>query len=287
MLAGRAIAAYIIGKLRGKPVLIKIAGAGVTGDIGTSQRSIRGRFKLWLFKRLARWVVCPSQRTYQEIKTVGIPEVSLRVIPNGVRMDRFQPLPAADRSQRRASLQIGDNDLVALYVGRWAAGKGLEALLTIWDTAQSQPDFHWKLRLVVSQAPPAEHQALLRRLESSVQVIVRSSDPLPYYQTADLAVLLSENEGLSNFLLEAMASGLPLLTTPGAAVAPVEEAVRWGWLASSSRAGDILALLKTIQKDTVLLKSKGDVARKEAGKHYSTETVAAEYEKLYVEILKN
>jgi glycosyltransferase involved in cell wall biosynthesis len=165
-------------------------------------------------------------------------------------------------------------------VGRWAAGKGIENLLTVWEKASGL--FPWTLLLVVNSQPPKDQQARIRKLGESVCVIVGSNDPLPYYQVSDLAILLSENEGLSNFLLEAMSSGLPLLTSYGAAIGSEERARTWGWL-TDGRIDDILSVLQSIQAGD--LASKGANARAEVLNAYSSAKVAEQYEALYHEAI--
>ena len=285
MLAGPAMAAFFIGLICSKPVVIKIAGAGVTGDIGTSQTTSRGQFKLWLFKRLAKWVVCPSTRTAEEMSALGIPKTSIRIIPNGVQTDRFVPVDAETKAKLRAKLSLGQTDLVALYVGRWAEGKGVEKLLSIWETAQKQPGFRWKLYLVISQPPPADQAFRLEKLGGSVLGVVKAPDPALYYQVSDLAILLSENEGMSNFLLEAMASGLPQITTPSSTIGSPQEATAWGWMMPPANPADILALLKTLQDNPVMLSAKGAAARHNIMESFSSDQVAGTYEQLYSEIL--
>lgn len=285
MLAGPAMAAFFVSRWMKKPVVLKIAGAGITGDIGTSKRRPQGHFKLALFKRMARLIACPSPRTFDEIKSVGISPNQLRLIPNGVRTDRFKPLVLMEKMALRSKLNLNANDSIALYVGRWAEGKGLETLLAVWESMRERAEFNWKLLLVISQPPPSAVRARLQGLAARVRVIIGSTDPLPYYQAADLAVLLSENEGLSNFLLEAMGSGLPLLTTPGSAVATPEESEAWGWV-TSNEVKNIAELLNTIQNQPAKLASKGTVARAKALNTFSVDGVTEKYEQLYLEAMQ-
>lgn len=287
MLAGPAMAALLLGKLLKKPVIIKTAGAGATGDIGTSSQLRRGRMKLAAFKRWAQWVVCPSTKTFDEVVALGLPTKRLRQIPNGVDAHRFHPGTAAEKEQLRVSYRIPFSVPVAVYAGRWAPGKGVEALLSVFELYRSQPHFHWRLCLLLSQTPTPEQQTRLESLKDRVRVYVGVTDPLPYYQLSDLAILLSDNEGISNFLLEAMACGLPLLTSPGAAVASPEESERWGWQKESHDAPAICALLQSLNPEQPVLAAKGRQARQKVETTFASDVVAQTYLQLYEDALKD
>jgi L-malate glycosyltransferase len=98
---------------------------------------------------------------------------------------------------------------VALFVGRLEHEKGTDVLLDAWtQVRQSLPD---ALLLLVGDG------GLRSSLEACATPDVRfaglADDPLPYYQAADCFVLSSRSEGLPNAVLEAMATGLPVVAT--------------------------------------------------------------------------
>jgi glycosyltransferase involved in cell wall biosynthesis len=264
MLAGPAIAALLAGKLLGKPVIVKIAGAGPTGDLGTSKTRRRGQFKLWLFKQFACFVTCPSPITFRELQSLGVSGNYLRLVPNGVNTTRFKP----------ADQQKPMRDPLAIFAGRWTEGKGVEQLLAVWEAAQKRPEFRWSLQLLLHESSNGPRQARLDALRSRVHWQAGIKDPRPFYQEADLAILLSENEGLSNFLLEAMASGLPLMTSPAAAVGPENESDGWSWRVDPQDTAGILELLIRLQDDPAALRGRGDNARRRVLEAFSSDRVA-------------
>ncbi len=283
MLAGPAMATLFVGRLTKKPVIIKTAGAGATGDIGTSSQLRRGRFKLKLFKRFARWVACPSPKTLEELISLGVLPERLRQIPNGVDTTRFHPTTPTEKENLRSLYRMPLSLPVAIYAGRWAPGKGVEALLDVFEHARSNPKFHWRLNLLLPHPPQAEQQARLDALKERVRVFVGVSDLLPYYQLSDLAILLSDNEGISNFLLEAMSCGLPILTSPGAAVASASESELWGWQKDPTDPTAISALLQSLNPEQRILSAKGQMAREKAQAAFDSVVVAQTYLALYGE----
>lgn len=155
----------------------------------------------------------------------------VRVIPNGVDVRRFQPaVDSAARTLLREQLHLPPGARVVLFVGGVMPRKGVDLLLRAWN-AVSERDPEALLLVVGSNGPRDSHQsgALSAELRgymatldtlranlkhpASVRFVGEVSDPVPYFQAADLFAFPSHREGLPNAMLEAMASGLPALTT--------------------------------------------------------------------------
>jgi glycosyltransferase involved in cell wall biosynthesis len=284
MLATPALVALWIGKLLRKPVLIKSAGAGPTGDIGTSKKLIRGQMKLKLVKNHIQKLVCPSEESLNEFKLLGVPEDKLRLIPNGVDTQRFHPASTAEQNQARSVFALNPNRKVAVYAGRWVEGKGVEKILAAWRRGRESQEFQWDLLLLLvdAQKTVRAHELLWRPLGDSVHIFHDVADPLLHYHASDLAILLSDAEGLSNFLIEAMACGLPSLTTLGAAVSKQTDRTAWSWNAET--APDASARLLQLQNEPAALRSKGEAARSKAEESFAIKRVAESYETMYREM---
>jgi glycosyltransferase involved in cell wall biosynthesis len=221
MIATPAMVASLASLILRTPVIVKITGARQAGDFNTSRRYALGRVKLWFFRRTNPYVACPSKETFEEARVFGIPSEKLSYIPNGIDTLEF-PVPSESKHLLRQKLQWPTECLMAIYVGRWAEGKGIEKILDLWEMGALQSDFVWHLALVLSLPPPPEIADRIDILKERVHAAIAVADPLPYYKASDLAILLSDGEGMSNFLLEAMASGLPTLTTEAAAFPDAE-----------------------------------------------------------------
>jgi len=149
----------------------------------------------------------------------------VEVIPNGVDLKRFRPAEnAAEVEPLRASLGIGKDDIMIVTVGAVTPRKGADVLLEAWARlAERYPRVHL---VFVGPRKDLEHPGLndfRQRLENILTTSVAPdrvhftglcNDVELYHRAADIFVLPSEREGMPNSVLEAMASGVPVVVTP-------------------------------------------------------------------------
>ena len=166
-----------------------------------------------LFRNLSRrvWgeaaaVVAVSEELRRLAVETG-PELDIRVIPNAADTEMFVP-------------GFVDGGFMVLFVGRLISRKGVASLLEAFtQVLESVPDSQL---VVVGEGPEGlrlRTDARERGLENAVTFKGHvARDNLPQiYQMANVFVLPSVREGMPNVLLEAMASGLPVVTTEHAA----------------------------------------------------------------------
>ena len=141
-----------------------------------------------------------------------IPDERITVIRNGIDTKRAEVLA----KEPLAHEWFADGGPpVLLGVGRVVPQKGFDVLLKAFSVARKKRP----LRLVVLGTGPAEHLASLEALAENLGVTEdvdfhgAVSNPFPYYKAANLFVLSSRWEGMSNALLEAMACGCPVVST--------------------------------------------------------------------------
>ncbi|MEF3692512.1 MAG: glycosyltransferase family 4 protein [Candidatus Moraniibacteriota bacterium] len=107
----------------------------------------------------------------------------------------------------------------------------------------------------------------------------------PYYREASLFVLPSLNEGMSNAMLEALASGLPILTTETGGTAELVKEGENGYTVKMKDAEDLAEKIEIIFKDNDLRKRMGMTSR-ELAERMSWKNVSREYFELYQRIWK-
>lgn len=169
----------------------------------------------------------------------GIPEEKICTIYNGVDTRVFHPGVRKRREQIREELGIADEDPLLVFASMDFAGKGLRSILHALQQAR-----HGEARLLVlGRGPVQRFQRLARRLGVARRVIFagRRSDIEFCYGAGDLFLLPTAYEPFPNVNLEAMACGLPVVTTETAGGADIIETGRNGYLISNMEAVDELA----------------------------------------------
>ena len=159
-----------------------------------------------------RAVICNSNMVKAELRRhFGLEEAKLHVIYSGVDLDAFNPLLRQTwRKRKREELGIPDASMVFLFVGSGFRRKGLPQLLRALGGVRGA-------RLVVVGADKElEHlqrAAALAHLADQVHFAGGQDDVKPWYGMADCFVLPTLYDPFPNAALEAMACGLPLITS--------------------------------------------------------------------------
>jgi glycosyltransferase involved in cell wall biosynthesis len=203
MLKHDAYVAVEAGRRLGFPVVLRPEGAGATGDLAWQAW---GRFGRTIGRRCRRAdaFVAISPAVRAELETAGYDRTRIVDLPNGV------PVPDEPWTPRPAWRDAPH----AVFVGRLAAEKGLDTLVSAWPAVRAE---HPRARLTLVGDGP-ERQALVRQIEqlglaAAVALAGVQANPEDALRAADLFVLPSREEGMSIALLEAMALGLPLVAS--------------------------------------------------------------------------
>jgi len=264
--APSGVAAWIWSKFSGLPYIVSLRGGDVPGfrpyDFARQHRLLGP----WLRRvwRRAGAVVANSEGLRQ--LAIGFEAlVPIQVIPNGVDLEAFR---AGERQWTPPRL---------LFVGRIVYQKGLDLL---FDALGQLKDLPWQLDLV-GDGPRVSHlkeQAASLGLADKIRFLGwLSRAELPKtYQQANLFVYPSRHEGMPNAVLEAMASGLPVLATR---IAGNEELVSadTGVLVAPEDAAALQAALGPLLVDAGLRQRLGSAARQRVEQTYSWHGVAQAY----------
>jgi glycosyltransferase involved in cell wall biosynthesis len=225
-----------VGALLGKPVVVKVSGwweleQGLLAP-GRGPFSVLAR--AWLKRASA--VQAISTRIADELKKHGFPADRIVVLPNAVDTARFRA---------RGALRTPGTPFTAVFVGRLVPEKGLTTLLDAWGQAfRGRSDV--RLRLVGGGPLDQTLREQAERLGISAQVeLLGHRDRVEeVLAEADIGVLPSTIEGLSNTLLEFMATGLPVVASRVSGSEDFVQPGENGWLFPPSDTAALAACLR-------------------------------------------
>jgi glycosyltransferase involved in cell wall biosynthesis len=259
----------------------RLAGAPVCVNTRHSATNSQGlpyqeRYFRWV-KPLTSQVIfdCDFVRRALESK-LGYPAKKCSVILNGIPLAPFLARPAHPGS-RRPRFRFGT-------VGRLVPAKGHAILIEAFArVSRAVPEVELSIYGYGALQDELASQIARLGLDGRARLEGRTNDSPATLQDMDVFVFSSVNEGLPLVILEAMAAGLPIITTDVGGI-PEIASTESAWLC---RPGDAEALASAMLhavncKD---LLQRGEIARRVASSTYGLEHMAARYQELYLRLL--
>lgn len=197
-----AFISVLVGKqILGKPVLVKTASSGLTSDFKLIKRFPLGRFQLRYLVQKMDCLVSVSKISGKEYLEIGFPKSRIVYIPNGVKVPN-------EKKDFRGGMKR------AISMSRLSEEKGVDVLLRAWAAVVR---YEKGLQLTIMGFGPLESRlkglSQCLGIETSVEFTGRVENVESYLTNAELFILPSRAEGLSNALLEAMSHGIPCIAT--------------------------------------------------------------------------
>ncbi|MEA3226962.1 MAG: glycosyltransferase family 4 protein [Planctomycetota bacterium] len=257
------------------PYIISLRGSDVPGRHARLQ--LEYKILAPVFRRIwrdaAALVACSEGLKNRALRF--LPSVSIDVIPNGVEIDRFSP---AKSGSTAAKLRL-------LTVGRLSGTKRVEMLV---DAVEILHKDGVNLHFAIAGGGQLEKQLRETVSERNLGEIIEISgrlDPevMPHvYRENDVFISATVQEGMSNAMLEAMASGLPIITTR---CEGVEELIADnGLIVESANAEKIAEAARELAQDKQMRKRMAVAARKRA-EEFGWNDVALSYIEQYCKVL--
>jgi len=239
----------------------------------------RNRFRRLLAPLTDRIVTVSADLEGWLRQTVRLPAAKLLVIPNGVDSERFSP---ARRLDGRRALSVSDDTTVIGTVGRLNGVKDYPTLLTAFAEVARRAE-HMTLVFIGDGPERAALVATAAALGVSgrVRFLGERQDVPDLVAGLDVFVLPSIAEGMSNTLLEAMASGRPVVATGvGGNPEVVEDGVT-GTIVPVRHPAALTKALDGYVWDAGLRAAHGEAGRRRAITEFGLARMASRYRDLY------
>jgi UDP-glucose:(heptosyl)LPS alpha-1,3-glucosyltransferase len=232
---------------------------------------------------LLQAVICNSAMVRDEIRArFGVPEDKLRLVYNAVDSNAFSPALREARAATRVRLDIGNDALVYLLVGSGFERKNVAT--AIEAIAQLPAPAH--LVVVGRDSKPERYRAIARRLDVQRRVTFAGPqvDPKPFYGAADVFLLPTLYDPFPNAVLEAMATGLPVVTSTKSGAAELVASREAGLVAPSRDVAQIVAHMRALAEPS--MRERMGANARDAVLHLTPEAMTLALVLLYKELLE-
>ncbi len=259
--------------LPGIPTLVQPASAGYYGEADELRRT-RGAALLRRIIVRNTALSAISAEIERQWRELGFPRERIVRMASGVDTKHFHPGPSSVASHLLQGPRV-------IFTGRLHPQKNVPLLLDAWSLVVRKVPAS-----LILVGPGSDRQVLTERarelgIADRVQFAGAVADPADYLRAADVFVLPSVAEGMSNSLLEAMATALPCVVSGiGGNSDLVADGVT-GRLVADARPEAWAATLLELLGDPEHARSLGSAARQRTTDQFSLEAVVDRYEALY------
>ncbi len=256
--------------------LMGVRAIGAMRNEGAAELRENGPIGGWLNLHLPRILAANSRLAIKQAIARGVPAEHLYFLPNVVDTVRFKP--AGHSAQRPVTF---------LAVGRVTKQKRFDRFISALGCLRTEFNLNVRGWIV----GPAQDPGLRNDLEAQaaglglfpdcLQFLGGVSDMRPLYEGADVCVLTSDFEGTPNVLLEAMASGLPVVATKVGGVPEIVQHGTTGFVVEPEDSVGLVKNLAELTRNSPRRKEMGDSAREYVVKQHSLERLPTYLQGLY------
>lgn len=279
-----------------KPALVTLTLIGNDDPAALRRKSFLWKIESKALPRFAR-IVCKSSALQNICVEEKIAPAKLAAIPNGADLSLFQPAHnAAEKNALRAELGL-PNKFVAVFVGRIGARKGCDLLFAAWEEIIARErevlllllgpyDEQVSTEITVFQQRLQNYLAHAEEHRMQFVGARAHGEVARYLRAADCFVFPSQREGLPNVVIEAMASGLPVIAShiPGVTTDLIEHEEN-GVLLQSRSPQELRDAVLKLKQDERLRQRLGERATEKARAKFDLKVVAQQHRRLYASLL--
>jgi glycosyltransferase involved in cell wall biosynthesis len=271
------LSAIACATMRGAPPLVRTRHVSTTvgGDLGTR----------WLYTRATAHVVTAGEALRRQLaREVGVPLERMTSVPTGIDIARFVPGDARDARMRLGLPQRSTLGIVAT-LRDW---KGHEYLFDA-IAADREAWAGWNIVVVGDGPYRAKLDARIASLDLAdrVRFVGQQDDVVPWLQALDLLTLPSYGEeGVPQAIIQAMACGVAVVSTPIGAIAEAVEHGVTGLLVAPRSAEALAAALARLRDDPSLRDGFGRAARARAERDFGIDRMLDRMEAVFRHVLE-
>ena len=287
-------------KRAGLPIVTKITNQTVDDPISVLAR--RGGSLKYKIYNHAEAVIATSKVLEELCLSAGMPKDKIIRIPNGVDTEIFCPAQDQEKQELRRNFLAPEDKIILLTVGTVNYTKGLDLLIRalykldaeakdkirVWVVGPStNRDSYGSVQIGFEEYVPKVKSMICEfGLENIVQFKGRQSNVNEYMRAADVYIHPSRKEGQPNAIIEAMASGLPVVANllPGI-TDEILQSGRFGYLVDGEESREFAAVLQMLINNKSLRDRISSQSREHILKYYSLKQIAQRYLSLYSSVI--
>lgn len=293
-----------VSRLLGKACILKADSLGeMSGHFfAAGLRNVGLRVSSTFFKLFLAWrnrvlrrasaFVAISSAVVSELRQQRVDPALIRTIPNSVDICTFYPVDLPKKRALRAKLDLPLTAKIVIYTGRLVSYKGLPLLLRVWQDIQTH-NRHVRLLIVGSgglDIHNCETELKTYVVDNGLQESVRFTGAVrnvhEYLQAADIFVFPTESEAFGISLIEAMACGLPVVSTSVGGVKDILVHEQNGLIVEADDFQQLCDALSRLLKDASLSSNLGQAARRTVNDRYAAGLVTQRYASLFTNVAK-
>jgi glycosyltransferase involved in cell wall biosynthesis len=237
----------------------------------------------WLYGRAAAHVVTTGERLRQQlIDDLDLPPGHVTSVPTGIDLAHYAP---RDKAAARRALGLPAAGFFVGIVATLRSWKGHRYLLDAWAALPAGGD----RLLVVGDGPGRDN---LRRQAADLGIVERvvmpgnQDDVAPWLAALDVFVLQSyANEGVPQAIMQAMAMGLPVVSTPVGSIPEIVADGETGLLVPPRDTEALRAALARLAADPTLCRRLGEAAAARAGARFADRLMLDRMEAIFRQVL--
>ena len=227
-------------------------------------------------------IITVSKNSLKDFEKIRIKNV--KYMPNGICLEQF----AGKENSKKQELLGKNNRTIFLFVGRLEKSKGLEYLLkAAGELKKFEKNFEILLIGNGNEEQFLKQLAIKLELQNYVKFLgkKKQEEVVNYYSFSDVFILPSLYEGFPIALLEAWASGLPVITTDAAGLQSICQDKENALIVPSCDSSSMASAMLTLSKDNILREKLIKNGKKLVAERYNWATITLKIIKLYKECI--